>query len=321
MGYSVGRFVGDVDENLLCSICGAVLEDAVLTPCGHSFCNSCLRTWLDRPRVASCPQCRSSLNDCDIHPILSIRSLVHSLAVRCDNAELGCDVIMSLDGMANHRLHDCQFEPIQCAGCDVKVSRCNLRKHHDNCDVIAKILSQDCDVLTRDSLPFASGSKHALNDSTVCDLVSRVTLLEVNLQRVRKELDAADWKNKRMDRELRRAKEHLQHKRLELSERVDPSVDKGIDPDFDPHCDYGFTQASVTRLARFVARHISNKPAYVDAHKIFTAIERCYENFSHSCSELAERELLTLLTTAYASDWFTRSQRASLNCWLQSVSC
>ena len=46
MGYAVARFTGTVDQNLLCSICSSVLEDAVLTPCGHSFCHMCLHTWI-----------------------------------------------------------------------------------------------------------------------------------------------------------------------------------------------------------------------------------------------------------------------------------
>lgn len=47
MGYAVGRFSEDVNENLLCSICSCVLEEAVLTPCGHSFCHNCLTTWIE----------------------------------------------------------------------------------------------------------------------------------------------------------------------------------------------------------------------------------------------------------------------------------
>ena len=114
-----------------------------------------------------------------------------------------------------------------------------------------------------------------------------------------------------MERELRRAREQLEYRRLQRHEHVDD--------DFDPHYDYGFTQASIKRLARLLARNISSKPVYVDVGKVFTAIQRCYENFSHS-NDVADGELLTLLTTAYASNWFTRGQRVSLNCWLQSSS-
>ena len=46
MGFGTHRFVSSVDPNLVCSVCGGVLEDAVLTPCGHSFCRLCLHTWL-----------------------------------------------------------------------------------------------------------------------------------------------------------------------------------------------------------------------------------------------------------------------------------
>ncbi len=54
MGYAVGRFSEEVNENLLCSICSCVLEEAVLTPCGHSFCNTCLTTWIEARAAGEC---------------------------------------------------------------------------------------------------------------------------------------------------------------------------------------------------------------------------------------------------------------------------
>ena len=44
MGYDVARFMGDVDEELLCPICSGVLEDPLQAPeCEHAFCMGCIQ--------------------------------------------------------------------------------------------------------------------------------------------------------------------------------------------------------------------------------------------------------------------------------------
>ena len=48
MGIGLQRFIGGIDDNLVCGICSGVFEDAVLTACGHAYCFLCLKTWLNR---------------------------------------------------------------------------------------------------------------------------------------------------------------------------------------------------------------------------------------------------------------------------------
>ncbi|KAJ0006629.1 hypothetical protein NQD34_013902 [Periophthalmus magnuspinnatus] len=44
-------------DHFLCSICTNVFTDPVTTPCGHSFCKSCLRRRWDRGDFCQCPTC------------------------------------------------------------------------------------------------------------------------------------------------------------------------------------------------------------------------------------------------------------------------
>ena len=44
MGYDLGRFQGDVDEELICTICGGVFQEPrQVSPGEHCFCNECIQ--------------------------------------------------------------------------------------------------------------------------------------------------------------------------------------------------------------------------------------------------------------------------------------
>ena len=42
--------------NLDCAICSGTIKDCVVTSCGHSYCESCIKAWLQKDN--SCPGCR-----------------------------------------------------------------------------------------------------------------------------------------------------------------------------------------------------------------------------------------------------------------------
>lgn len=50
--------LGDLDKNMRCLICKEILRDAMITNCGHTFCNGCIRDAVTAaPR---CPHCDQS---------------------------------------------------------------------------------------------------------------------------------------------------------------------------------------------------------------------------------------------------------------------
>ncbi|KAK1806213.1 hypothetical protein P4O66_000099 [Electrophorus voltai] len=67
MGYDLERFVGYVNEGLLCCVCRAVLEDPLQAPCEHAFCSSCIHAWL--LHRSTCPEDRLPLDVAALRPL------------------------------------------------------------------------------------------------------------------------------------------------------------------------------------------------------------------------------------------------------------
>lgn len=78
MGYDIERFVGYVNEGLLCSICRDVLEDPLQAPCEHAFCTACIHGWL--VHHSNCPEDRQVIDVSVLRPLY--RYTVVSLYVR-----------------------------------------------------------------------------------------------------------------------------------------------------------------------------------------------------------------------------------------------
>lgn len=330
MGYHIGRFIENVDQNIICSICSSVLEDAVLTPCGHAFCSLCLDTWLARPNTKTCPECRSPIASRDIRPIHAIRNLINGLDIVCDNKERGCMAPQKVENVKSH-VNVCGYSPIECAGCGVVVNRSVLSEHHLTCEVIQSIVIEERQkpaALQFSSSSNSSGSSSSssmqfrnlsneVNRIGITDdresielLCNRVTCLENDLRQIRRDLQLADHKNKRMERELRKTRRELEDKIQQLTEQ------QFIE--FDPDYEYGYTPESILKLSAFISRFLNQKPQYVDTAKIFKAIKRCFDNYG-LFGEKHKDDMHMLLATAYASNWLTRSQRVSVHCWTENM--
>ncbi|XP_056607961.1 TNF receptor-associated factor 5 isoform X2 [Triplophysa dalaica] len=51
-----------LSEELQCSICLDVVDNPVTTPCGHSFCDTCLKKCWDNNQNCTCPVCKETFN-------------------------------------------------------------------------------------------------------------------------------------------------------------------------------------------------------------------------------------------------------------------
>lgn len=85
MGYEMGH--GNVDDEFLCSICGMVLEDPMQSPCEHTFCNHCIRSWIKVQAI--CPLDRCVLPERDLKPTpWYFRNVLNRVEVKCKFGKL-----------------------------------------------------------------------------------------------------------------------------------------------------------------------------------------------------------------------------------------
>lgn len=129
----MARFEGEVDEELVCPICSAVLQDPRLAPeCEHAFCADCIMEWISRQ--PTCPVDRRAISVPDLKPVPRIlRNLLARLDIRCDNEEHGCSAVVKLDALARH-IKECDYnpkKPVACTqGCGLTVPKDEMVEHN-----------------------------------------------------------------------------------------------------------------------------------------------------------------------------------------------
>ncbi|XP_028402954.1 E3 ubiquitin-protein ligase NRDP1-like [Dendronephthya gigantea] len=291
MGYAIQRFVSNIDPNLICGICANVLKDAVITPCGHSFCQQCLETWLDRSETDTCPTCRTTTLVFDLIPVLAVRGIVGNLHTSCENAENGCKMVMKLDSIAGHVRH-CEYASVKCYGCGEQVKKFEVPEHHANCKSVKSLTKGD----------------RKPKNSVVEELSKTVASLEADLKRTKKALKISQDEVRKVERELREIRNDFNTREGEQN---------AFDQDWDPDYNYGYSPQSISLLARLISRYLLEKPFYIDRNRIFTAAKRCYDFYYNYPGYTQDVHML--VATCFASNWFSEQQRKHFNRWLGVV--
>ncbi|XP_056123783.1 RING finger protein 151 isoform X1 [Rhinichthys klamathensis goyatoka] len=153
MGYDLERFVGYVNEGLLCCVCRDVLEDPLQAPCEHAFCSSCIHGWLIHHN--SCPEDRLPLDITHLRPLFRyMRNDLARLQLRCVFRPQGCEVICALESIHRHE-QQCDYALLNCSnagdeylcyrcGCPVQVSRRSLEAHLCVCEYSSRVCASGC---------------------------------------------------------------------------------------------------------------------------------------------------------------------------------
>ncbi|XP_077070212.1 E3 ubiquitin-protein ligase PDZRN3 isoform X2 [Siphateles boraxobius] len=128
MGFDLDRFEGPVDPDLICKLCGKVLEDPLSTPCGHVFCAACALQWLSK--TSSCPLLCQKITTKELNHVLPLKNLIHKLDAKCDHRERGCNRVMKLRDLSEHA-EMCDFSPVRCRneGCDAVLILKDVASH------------------------------------------------------------------------------------------------------------------------------------------------------------------------------------------------
>ncbi|XP_009815482.1 RING finger protein 151 [Gavia stellata] len=144
MGYDIERFVGYVNEGLLCSICRDVLEDPLQAPCEHAFCTACIHGWL--VHHSNCPEDRQMIDVSSLRPLYRyMKNDLNRLQLHCKNREYGCQMVCSLESIDRHE-RECEYSQIPCsnAGCTVQIERRNLDGHLAVCEYRSRECPNGC---------------------------------------------------------------------------------------------------------------------------------------------------------------------------------
>ena len=130
-GYDVNRFVGEVREDLLCSVCQDVPKDPRL--CQHKdhiFCLAHISRHLHQ-NSHTCPVCRDPLTPETLRrPTGFLKNYLEDLKIKCDHHDRGCPDVVRLEDLQRH-VDQCGFAPVMCAneGCGTEVNRRDQRIH------------------------------------------------------------------------------------------------------------------------------------------------------------------------------------------------
>ncbi|XP_005105312.2 E3 ubiquitin-protein ligase NRDP1 [Aplysia californica] len=129
MGVDTDRFVSQVNDGLLCSICRDVLEEPLQAPCEHAFCRACIQGWL--VNECTCPEDRQPLFLSDLRPLFRyMRNDLDRLQLHCQYFTEGCLTVCTMESLRSHETA-CDHATVTCPfeDCALSMTRRELEEH------------------------------------------------------------------------------------------------------------------------------------------------------------------------------------------------
>ncbi|XP_020372621.1 E3 ubiquitin/ISG15 ligase TRIM25-like [Rhincodon typus] len=145
-----GKFL--FEEDLGCAICLELFSDPVTIPCGHNFCMNCIKTYWDKEKSHTCPECQVSFLHkpllcknialCEVVEKVSKPETVASQETCVDPDDAVCDFCVKLKIKATKSCLDCKA-----SFCDnhVRPHQVNAAlRHHKLVDAIKNMENREC---------------------------------------------------------------------------------------------------------------------------------------------------------------------------------
>jgi len=109
MGVDTERFVDNLPQEALCSLCCLILKEPVRSPCGHYICSACWDRWRRGPSGEVCPYCCEKISSSEsVKRSQTVWKLLLNFNVHCPYHKAGCTAIYKL-GLEEQHLKRCPF--------------------------------------------------------------------------------------------------------------------------------------------------------------------------------------------------------------------
>lgn len=107
-GFPLDWFCELPSSDVICEICGKVLNSPRATGCGHSFCQRCLEFWIEYYGI--CPKRCGEIDLESLKKESRLEKKVMSLLVTCKYSRNGCKVQITLAEKQKHEMK-CSYKP------------------------------------------------------------------------------------------------------------------------------------------------------------------------------------------------------------------
>ncbi|KAI9106268.1 hypothetical protein DFS34DRAFT_602880 [Phlyctochytrium arcticum] len=131
------EYLEEVNQNLLCPICFCAFVRPVSSPCGHTFCQSCITSAFSSSPTSTCPIDRSPLAFSELSPVVKlVQNLLDELSVYCNHHKGGCKWTGQRQGLQTHLDVHCAYVESECCneGCNKSVLRKDIEHHAQVCE-------------------------------------------------------------------------------------------------------------------------------------------------------------------------------------------
>ncbi|KAI9105230.1 hypothetical protein DFS34DRAFT_541 [Phlyctochytrium arcticum] len=141
------EYLEEVNQNLVCPICFCAFVRPVSSPCGHTFCQSCISSALSSSPTSTCPIDRSPLAISQLSRVVKlVQNLLDELSVYCNYRKGGCTWTGERQGLQTHLDVHCAYVESECSneGCTQNVLRKDAEHHAQVCEWRPEWSAQTC---------------------------------------------------------------------------------------------------------------------------------------------------------------------------------